>query len=273
MTLFRRPRVRVGASIRHSQYISRHAPIGANDDSRTDKWLQRLSHLSQFGLFLITIATIYFTVLPLYQKALLDEAIARKEIELKQAMALLDKAYKRVQVNASNDFVNYSMRACSGLFIQIDETGRSPKTLIGTALGIDIYSCLQNSLREVMPRSELRPEDQVKFERSVLALASSLKKIEDTAIFHYKEVPSIAKRSPERLPVPQLGRYERQVQEDVEKWMAALGKVGKVESTERRRQREIDFAASHEQSRTVRAYRDEVARRIVELRKFDWVAP
>lgn len=271
MTLFRRPRVR--ASNRHSRYIFRHAPIGTNDDSWADKWLQRLSHLSQFGLLLITIATIYFTVIPLYQKALLDEAIARKEIELKQATALLDKAYKRVQENASNDFVNYSMRACSGLFTQVDEMGRSPRTLIGTALGIDIYSCLQNGLREVMPRSELHPEDQVKFERSVLALASSLRKIEDTAIFHYKEVPTIAKTSPEKLPVPQLGPYERKVQEDVQRWTAILGKVGIVESAEQRRQHEIDFAASHEQSRTVRAYGNEVARRIVELRKFDWVAP
>ncbi|MDO8776376.1 MAG: hypothetical protein Q7K57_48225, partial [Burkholderiaceae bacterium] len=52
-----------------------------------DIWLPRLSHLSQFGLFLFTVATIYFTVIPLYQKALLDEAIAKKEIDLRDATA------------------------------------------------------------------------------------------------------------------------------------------------------------------------------------------
>lgn len=50
-----------------------------------DTWLDRLSHLSQFGLFLFTVGNIYFTVIPLYQKALLDEAIAKKEIDLIEA--------------------------------------------------------------------------------------------------------------------------------------------------------------------------------------------
>ena len=55
-------------------------------DSLWDKWLPRLSHFSQFGLFIFTVGTIYFTVIPLYQKALLEEAIAKKEIELRKQL-------------------------------------------------------------------------------------------------------------------------------------------------------------------------------------------
>ena len=64
--------------------------------------MPRLSHLSQFGLFLFTVGTIYFTVIPLCQKALLEEAIAKKEMELKETTAALvkkEEALLRAQVD------------------------------------------------------------------------------------------------------------------------------------------------------------------------------
>ncbi|MEP6935807.1 MAG: hypothetical protein ABI988_18025 [Nitrospirota bacterium] len=70
-----------------------------------DIWLQRLSHISQFGLFIFTVWAIYFTVIPLYQKAFLEEAIAKKEVELKEANAALEGAYVRFKAMILNDFV------------------------------------------------------------------------------------------------------------------------------------------------------------------------
>jgi hypothetical protein len=48
-----------------------------------DVALQRLSHASQLGLLLLAIFGYFYTVLPIYQKSLLDEDIARKTLELR----------------------------------------------------------------------------------------------------------------------------------------------------------------------------------------------
>lgn len=48
-----------------------------------DAVLQRLSHASQLGLLLLAIFGYFYTVLPVYQKSLLDEEIAKKTLELR----------------------------------------------------------------------------------------------------------------------------------------------------------------------------------------------
>jgi hypothetical protein len=57
--------------------------IGAPRVSRTDVALQRLSNASQVGLLLLAVFGYFYTVLPVYQKALLDEDIAKKTLELR----------------------------------------------------------------------------------------------------------------------------------------------------------------------------------------------
>lgn len=47
-----------------------------------DSWLPRFAHLSQIALVALGVIGYVYTVLPLYQKALLDEEIARKTLEL-----------------------------------------------------------------------------------------------------------------------------------------------------------------------------------------------
>lgn len=49
-----------------------------------DKYLNRLAQLSQFLVLLLGVFGYFYTVLPLYQKALLDEDIAKKTLELNQ---------------------------------------------------------------------------------------------------------------------------------------------------------------------------------------------
>lgn len=55
-----------------------------NVNGKFDLWLVRISYIAQVGLFFLTIFTIYFTVIPIYQNASLQESIAKKEIEYKQ---------------------------------------------------------------------------------------------------------------------------------------------------------------------------------------------
>ena len=49
---------------------------------KIDVYLSRISHLVQVGLFSVTLLTIYYTVIPLYKSAQMEESLAKKEIEL-----------------------------------------------------------------------------------------------------------------------------------------------------------------------------------------------
>lgn len=56
-----------------------------------DKTLSRLSHLSQIGLLLAALFTIWYTVIPLYGKSMLEEQVSKKEIELDQLNHRIEK--------------------------------------------------------------------------------------------------------------------------------------------------------------------------------------
>lgn len=47
-----------------------------------DKWLARIATVSQAGLLILAAFGYFYTVIPVYQKALLDEEIARKTLDL-----------------------------------------------------------------------------------------------------------------------------------------------------------------------------------------------
>ena len=47
-----------------------------------DKYLTRLSHIAQIILVAVAVFGYFYTVVPVYQKELLSENIAQKEIEL-----------------------------------------------------------------------------------------------------------------------------------------------------------------------------------------------
>lgn len=68
------------------------SPISARGGERIDRWFTRASHASQVLLLCLGVFGYFYTVLPVYQKSLLDEEIAQKTIQLreqeKQAAAL-----------------------------------------------------------------------------------------------------------------------------------------------------------------------------------------
>ena len=63
--------------------------------SKFDIYLARVSSLVQIGLFAVALATIYYTVIPLYKTAQVEEALARKELEYQQLSKKVDDLYVR----------------------------------------------------------------------------------------------------------------------------------------------------------------------------------
>lgn len=75
-----------------------------SNKNRFDLWLERLSYISQSGLFFLTIFTIYYTVIPVFQNASLQESISQKEIELKKLRDESDVLYKSLKIEYLNKF-------------------------------------------------------------------------------------------------------------------------------------------------------------------------
>lgn len=69
--------------------------------SAIHSWVSTAGNLSQVGMLILAIFGYFYTVLPVYQKSLLDEEIAKKTIELNQKDQQL--ASKSAELSALND--------------------------------------------------------------------------------------------------------------------------------------------------------------------------
>lgn len=73
--------------------------------SSLDKWFLRAVQSATILGVAVAIFGYFYTVRPIYQKALLDEAIAKKEIELKNANYELKTSYERLKGHAIANFI------------------------------------------------------------------------------------------------------------------------------------------------------------------------
>lgn len=159
---------------------------------RVDLWLQRISYFSQFGLFLITICSLYFVVIPLYQKEVLAEVIARKEIELKQLNTSLEKSYSELRSYYVSNFIRHASIKCTGLDINPEEIRtRGKETPI--ALTRKISECLIEPLYASKDIKRLRQKDIETINSEVVALEKTLKNEQTSALEAYKAIPNKAK--------------------------------------------------------------------------------
>jgi len=183
-----------------------------------DIWLPRISHFSQFGLFVVTLGSLYFVVLPLYQKAVLDEAIARKEIELKESEKLIAKSYEKLRSYAVKQFVHMAGINCTMLFRDFDSLeqlkgGASNKE--GTILNLDVSNCLNEEVKASKDLKELHINDQVFFSTEVKNIAVKIEQNRIIALERYRELPNKAKLNPSLLKPPKsfTSRYLKSFEE------------------------------------------------------------
>jgi len=235
------------------------------ENQQLDVWLQRLSHLSQFGLLLFTVGAIYFTVIPLYQKALLDEAIAKKEGELKDANAALENAYARVRAAVIKDYVFFAGAECTGVLdppeslTGLGKSASARPSLAERRFAIDVPACLTKVAKESVLLRDLRPVDRKVLDQKIVALGEELSTLKLRAMAQHSEVPSRAAANPNALPPPDgfTGRM--------------LEFLSTRESPERHQQLVREAAIKAEQSRIGVAYADAIRQRVATLRDIEWV--
>jgi hypothetical protein len=152
-----------------------------------DMWLVRGSHLAQFGLFLLTLWALFYTVIPLYRTAALEEQIARRETELTvleknlaETGAALKKAneeaYRRTRAEFLRGLTFRAGAECSGLLRPPELPsllGEEPPTE-RPLLDINIVECVTAELLALKPTDTLRSEDWDSLQEAVGRTARSL---------------------------------------------------------------------------------------------------
>ena len=162
--------------------------ISAPKKSPLDIWLNRLSHLSQIGLLIIAVFGYFYTVVPLYQKSLLDEQIAQKEVELKASKIALEDSYIQIRKDLVNSYVFYAGAKCSGMFDRPNRLlaiGEKPPPITekyGKIFELDVKSCLLNKLNESKKISKLlRENDLTYLSKKVDVVGSNINNIRTTS--------------------------------------------------------------------------------------------
>ena len=169
---------------------------GPREPHWLDVWLPRLSHIAQFGLFVFTLGSIYYTVIPLYQKALLEEAIAKKETDLASLTKTLEASYGRIRSYAVREFYIAAAPKCSGLFqppekpVLLGERAEPRKPRAEHVYSIDVTTCLREVTSKTSALNDHRAEDKRTFSEAVERLAIELSKERERSINRYRSAPA-----------------------------------------------------------------------------------
>ncbi|WP_454867076.1 hypothetical protein [Pseudomonas lini] len=193
-----------------------------NHPNNLDVWLSRLSHISQFGLFALTIGALYFTVIPLYKTAALEESIARRESELsatntklEAATAALAKVKLEIYERNRNDLVKGIVSAaplCSGLMEPPRALGSDTSNHYAESLlKVNAGQCLQDAFRENNAETKLTPDDLSYLKGAIETILTSLAQMQKQASFEIDSVPERAAVDPSILVIegPEIEDVER----------------------------------------------------------------
>lgn len=135
--------------------------------SEKDRWLSHVAAFSQLGVLIVTVVTLSYTVIPVYQKAVLEEAVAQKQVELREVQTAVDKLYGDVRSLAVGYFAFDASLKCSQLYEVVPTNGQRP-TIFGPAqVPIHPAECLKRKLSELTIIEHLNPHDFIKLSAEV----------------------------------------------------------------------------------------------------------
>jgi len=143
---------------------------------------------------MITLGSLYFVVLPLYQKSILDEAIAQKEIELRESEKSLQQSYEKLRTYDVNTFIKFAEVDC--VFPRYEGVDSEGIVKIGSPLTINAYNCLTEKINSL---SNLKTNDRLFITAKIEKIAKKIEQERTTSIKLYNELPEQAKTNPSLL--------------------------------------------------------------------------
>ncbi|MAL49946.1 MULTISPECIES: hypothetical protein [unclassified Methylophaga] len=203
-----------------------------NKSQKIDLYLQRLSHITQFFLFLFTVLGFYFVVLPIYQKDVLQESIAKKELELEKVNESLLQSYSTIRNYTVRRFITSAGAKCSGLLIPIPilSSYRESKgeliNLTEKILNIESTKCLTESFDAVDDMQLLNTIDYLYFQDKVAVISRKLDKERLILLNEYNELEKLSIDKMERS----LSKYDRETLLDLEGMGASKDELNHYEN-------------------------------------------
>lgn len=242
--------------------------------SDLDVWLTRLSHLSQFGLLTLTIGAFYFTVIPLYKTAALEESIARREAELSAmnsklvaATASLEKVkfeiYERNRTDLIKGIVSIAPY-CSGLMTRPDPTNNSEGEELGyRLLKVDASQCIRDEFKLRKAEAILTTDDYSQLKENIEIIAVNLSQIQKKALFDIDSVPELAANDPNTLAPP--GHYEEEA-EQLDRLIEKLA-PGLIDKDAK-----LQAAIDRTRNKISIEYTESISKEILKLRTINWMS-
>ncbi|GAA0799111.1 hypothetical protein [Cupriavidus gilardii] len=147
-----------------------------NSPTRAERIIPLISHIAQIGLFIFTGLGFYFTVIPLYQKAAVDEQLAKQQHALAIIEAQLKEQYVKLRNRAISQYIAIAGPECTALLTPPIEIGSVPpsRDFYDIALETDMNACLQEALQRSAIASELDKKDVATIAQAVAGIASEL---------------------------------------------------------------------------------------------------
>lgn len=244
-----------------------------NHQITLDAWLSRLSHLSQFGLFALTIGAFYFTVIPLYKTAALEESIARREAELSAmngklevATSSLEKVKSEIYERNRKDLIEGIVSVapyCSGLMTPPHERDASENRELGyRLLKVNAAQCLQDEFKERKAETILTAGDYSHLKVTIETISASLSQLQKQALLDIDSVPELAAKDPSTLAP--MGPYAEEA-EQLDRLIEELA-PGTIDKNVK-----FQLAIERTRSKITMDYVGVVSNEILKLRKINWL--
>ncbi|MBP8064474.1 MAG: hypothetical protein KAY38_05730 [Acinetobacter sp.] len=179
-----------------------------------DKILSRLSHLSQIGLLLAAVFTIWYTVIPLYGKAVLEEQVAEKTLELKNINEQISKQYSQLKKNYIKDLnVTYTFQCILKPLSKISD--------YSDRLNFDVAPCLNKVNDLTLKKSLLNENDKQQFTLAHMMILNNLESTRKKAKQEFQKIEEIGINEIHLLP--QIQGYSKEAFEFTKDTAKLLG--------------------------------------------------
>jgi len=247
-------------------------PSAANTQSRWDGWLSRGASISQIVGIGLALAGLFYTVIPLYQKAAVDEQLARREIELKALEAALAEVkletyrlrrdnYARVATRAAADECSDVVRG----FRTLPQDTRESVPQYRIRLDVDVVECVNRYLARADEVKELNQADLETWRTWATAMAVELEEQRQVARQNIDQLPKKASSDPSVLEPD--GEFTKKADEFLSRYDALLS----PEKRQERQQRLFAQRVETTQTRIAADYRHRVSVRLLrELEPKAW---
>jgi len=154
---------------------------------KIDVYLSRVSQIVQIGLFATTLFTIYYTVIPLYKNAQLEESLARKELEYESLKLRSDKTLSKINRWEYRQFV-LSAAECSGMpKVLLAENAR--QDMQGYPQG-EVIACLRKTFSEY-DFTEMNAVQRAVVDNRISVVSSGLNSIYQDSLDAYDKYPAV----------------------------------------------------------------------------------